>query len=72
MKITGLDLAKPGNDKTVVTIHGGRRCGKMELMRKIVEKALDDGMTVYDSTTGEIRGAGAAKDVTPRAPKLLK
>jgi len=39
--------------------------GKSERQRQAVEAALNEGKTVYDGNTGELRGAGTAKDVTP-------
>ena len=43
-----------------------RQWGKSEAMRLEAERHLDAGGTVYDARAGELRGAGTAKDVTPK------
>lgn len=69
----GIDPARPGSDRTVMTVHGGRRMGKTAELEREIEKALDAGHDVYDTRTGEYRGPGSATDVTPKPlefPKL--
>ena len=48
--------------------YGGLRIGKSEMARRAAEVALDAGKTVaFISSDGvEVRGAGAAKDITPK------
>lgn len=65
MKLIGMDLAKPNSDETVVTI-SGPSSGKTAAMEREIEKHLDAGHTVYNSRTGETRGAGVARDITPK------
>lgn len=58
--------ADSGRDEMIeVRVHG-RQGGKSAALDQIVQKALDDGVTVYDGRTGETRGAGVAKDITPK------
>jgi len=48
-----------------------QRMGKTHQRNKLIEQALDRGetiMVVTDIDTIEVRGPGAAKDVTPKAP----
>ncbi|MEQ1517536.1 MAG: hypothetical protein ABL931_13720 [Usitatibacteraceae bacterium] len=54
------------------------RMGKGEMMRRLAEKALDEGKTICFATTDgnggvnyETRGAGVARDVTPTT-KLIE
>jgi hypothetical protein len=66
MVIIGIDPAKPGDDHSVMVVHGGRQVGKSAMVREAVEQMLDQGVTVYIPTTGELRGASIAKDITPK------
>jgi hypothetical protein len=45
-----------------------RRQGKQRLLNALLEKALDEGLTVAAVKNGqiEVRGAGAAIDITPK------
>lgn len=61
----GLDFARPGSDYGVLTVHGGRQCGKTAAIKQTIEAALNAGCAIYISATGELRGAPFAKDVTP-------
>ena len=53
-------------------VYGGLRIGKSELARLHAEAMLDAGKTVYFAKEDELRGAGVAKDVTPKPRAFSK
>jgi hypothetical protein len=73
-KFVAIDIGSPEGDSTVeaewrdgkLVSYNHLRGGKSEMMRRHVEKALNDGKTVIDGRTGEARGANVAKDITPK------
>lgn len=68
MEFTGIDVANPGSERTVIS---ARRGGKTAALERVVEQCLDAGQTVIVMTPDgyELRRADVAKDVTPATKK---
>lgn len=64
-KPDGWKLAPAVRSISMPSRHGG----KSLVVAQAVENALDRGKTVLNLATGEVRGPGSAKDITPIEPK---
>lgn len=61
-----IDMASEPDRTCFYVKQDGHNRGNTNWVAMAIERALDEGKTIFIASTGEMRGADLAKDVTPK------